>query len=94
MNIKVLDCFNFNGIRETLENVDVKFLFEFEGNFVTINTEYGVYEDDEGFTLILIDRKDSCAWMDDIFETREELEARVVHVRETLEKMSLLDESI
>ena len=94
MNVKVLDCFNFNGIRETLENVDVKCLFDFEGDFITIDAQYGVHESDEGFTLVLIDVKDPGAWIDGIFETREELDSRVTHVRETLEKMSLLDESI
>lgn len=94
MKIRELGCLDLNKNYTSLTDVDVKSLFSYEGDFITIDAQYGVHESEEGFTLVLIDVKDPGAWMDDIFDTREELEARVAHVRETLEKMSLLDESI
>ena len=94
MKIRELHCLDLNKNYTSLTDVDVKRLFDFEGDFITIDAQYGVHEGEEGFTLILIDVKNPGAWMDGIFETREELDLRVTHVRETLEKMSLLDESI
>lgn len=91
---RILNYYDINGSCKQLRGIDSKLLFEYDGNFVYLNFEYTIFEDEQGFVLVLVDKEQGFAWADSIFETKEELESRVIYIRENLEKMSSLDEEL
>lgn len=92
MRYKVLAY--FDGTRKILEEIDTKPLFEYSGDFAVFDIEYGVYKDEKGFNLIIVDLEGSFSAMDSTFENEEDLESRLSEIKETLEKIRELDKEL
>ena len=81
----------FDGTREVLEEIDTEPLLEDEGYIVPINLEYGVYEDDRGIFLILVDLENSYSWVDSIYDNWDKIDDRVAEIEDTIMKINWLD---
>ena len=78
--------------RIEIENNEL--LYTYDGDMVFFDFDYIIKEDEQGFLLIIVDREHSFAYDDNIFKTRADLEARLLDIRETLEKMSVLGKQL
>lgn len=86
--------FNLDGAYGRIEIVNNKSLYTYDGDMVFFDFDYIIKEDEQDFLLIIVDREHSFAYDDNIFKTRADLEARLSDIRETLEKMSVLDKQL
>lgn len=84
----------FDDTHEILEEIDTKPLFEYSGDFVVFDIEYGIYKNEKGFNLIIVDLDGSFSCINSIFESEEELESRIEEIKETLKKISELDKEL
>lgn len=84
----------FDDTRQILEEIDTKPLFEYSGDFVVFNIEYGIYKNEKGFNLIIVDLEGGFSCINSIFESEDELKSRLKEIKETLRNISELDKEL
>ena len=88
------DLTYFDGTREMLEKINTEPLIEDDGYIISFDLEYGVYEDNRGIFLVLIDLEYSYSWVDSIFNTWDEANNRIAEIKETLKDINLMDKTL
>lgn len=94
MENQIMGYFNLDGAYERIEIVNSETLYVYGGDIVFFDLDYMIEKHEQGFLLIIVDREHSFAYADGVFENKAKIETRLSDIRETLEKMSILDKQL